>query len=64
MRDFLRNVPRFGGSMPWWLVLPLGLLWIVLGAFFWICAGVWIVARFATQQAQRAWRALQPHRPA
>jgi hypothetical protein len=49
--------------MPWWLVLPLGLVWILLGAFFWICAGVWVVARFVTQQVQRAWRALQSHRP-
>jgi uncharacterized membrane protein YqiK len=59
MRDFLRKIRDMSGSMPWWLVLPLGVVWVVLGAFFWLCAGVWLVARFATQQAQRGWRALR-----
>jgi hypothetical protein len=57
MRAYLRVAPRFGVSLPRWLALPLILPWGVLAIFFWICAGVWIVARFTTQQAQRAWRA-------
>jgi hypothetical protein len=54
---------RFG-AMPVWLVLPLGLVWGVLAIFFWICAGVWIVARFATQHVQQGWRAWQVRRAA
>jgi hypothetical protein len=59
MGDYFRAVPRFG-----WLSLPFVVLWGILGTFFWICAGVWIVARFATQQVQRGWRAWQAHRAA
>ena len=58
MRARLRNASPFGNSVPWWLALPLGLVWGVLAIFFFICLGVWIVARFMTQQAQRGWRAL------
>ena len=32
--------------------------------FFFIGLGIWIVARFVTQQTQRGWRALQRHRAA
>jgi hypothetical protein len=64
MRAYFRDAPRFGASMPRWLALPLIVPWAVLAIFFWICAGVWIVARFATQQAQRGWRALQARRAA
>jgi hypothetical protein len=35
-----------------------------LAIFFWICAGVWIVARFATQHVQQGWRAWQVRRAA
>jgi hypothetical protein len=61
MRASFRDLPRFGGSQPWWLALPLMLVWGVLAIFFFICLGVWVVARFATQQAQRGWRALRGH---
>jgi hypothetical protein len=60
MRAKFRDLPRFSGRG--WLALPLIVPWAVLAVFFWICAGVWIVARFATQQAQRGWRALQSRR--
>jgi hypothetical protein len=62
MRAHFRNLPRFGGSLPRLLALPLILPWAVLAIFFWICAGVWIVARFGTQQVQRVWRAWQARR--
>jgi len=61
MRMNFRAVPRFG-SQPLWLALPLIVVWGVLAIFFFICLGVWIVARFATQQAQRGWQALQGRR--
>jgi hypothetical protein len=65
MRAYLRLLPRFKVSQPWgWLALPLVVLWGALAIFFFICLGVWIVARFATQQAQRGWRALRGHRAA
>lgn len=64
MRPISRVVPRFGDSQPWWLALPLMVMWAALAIFFWICAGVWIVARFTTQQAQRGWRAWQARRAA
>jgi hypothetical protein len=63
MRAFFSDTSRFGGQ-PWWIALPLLVLWGVLGLFFWICAGVWIVARFLTQQVQRGWRAARRHRAA
>jgi hypothetical protein len=59
MRAYFRSLPRLRISQPWgWLALPLVVLWGVLAIFFYICLGVWIVARFMTQQAQRGWRAL------
>jgi hypothetical protein len=59
MRNLLDHAKRSLGSLPRFLALPLGLPWLVLGAFFWICAGVWVLARFATQQVQRGWGALR-----
>jgi hypothetical protein len=62
MRASLRDTPRLPDSLPGWLALPLIVPWAVLAIFFWICAGIWIVARFATQQVQRGWRAWQARR--
>jgi len=64
MRAYFRNAPRLGGSPLRLLALPLVVVWGALAIFFWICLGVWIVARFTTQQAQRGWRAWQAHRSA
>jgi hypothetical protein len=54
--------PRFGGSKQPWYLLPFVVPWAILAIFFWLCAGIWIVARFATQRAQRGWRALRARR--
>ncbi len=61
MRAYFRAKP-FGASVPRFLALPAIVLWGALAIFFWICAGVWIVARFATQQVQRVMRALNARR--
>lgn len=62
MRTYSRVIPRFADSQPVWIAAPLMVLWGVLAIFFFICLGVWIVARFVTQQAQRGWRMLQSRR--
>jgi hypothetical protein len=64
MRPNVGFRPRLPDSLPGWLALPLVVPWAVLAVFFWICAGVWIVARFTTQQVQRAWRAWEARRGA
>lgn len=64
MRAHFRDALPFGGSLPWWIAVPGMVLWGAMGIFFWICAGVWIVARFMTQHAQRGWRALHARRAA
>jgi hypothetical protein len=64
MRASLRVPPRLRLSQPWWLALPLMLVWGVLTILFSICAGVWIVARFMTQRVQRGLRAWQARRAA
>ncbi|HWF52231.1 MAG TPA: hypothetical protein VG294_16435 [Solirubrobacteraceae bacterium] len=55
------RLPRLDRSQPWYL-FPLIIPWAVLAIFFWICAGVWIVARFITVHMQRLWRALWTRR--
>jgi hypothetical protein len=64
MRASFRDAPRFPTSPRGWLAIPLIVPWAILAIFFWICLGVWIVARFTTQQVQRVWRAWQARRAA